>query len=105
MKWYQLWLSVAYTLVTLYLLYQSVLHLFVYFANRHLGHYESFRTPLLFIVATFLLSIITASSYFLLKNNPASIAGNAILFAPIGVVVAIILWAIFLVIVSGGQWN
>jgi hypothetical protein len=105
MKSYQFGLFVVYALITFYLLYQSVLYLFVYFANKKLGHEESFRTPLLFIVVAFLSSAITASSYFLLKNNPDSVIGNVILFAPIVIAVAIILWTIFLIIASGGRWN
>lgn len=105
MKWYQFGLFVVYVLITFYLLYQSALHLFVYFANKNLGHEESFRTPRLFIVSAFLSSIITATSYFLLKNNPDSAIGNAILFLPIAIVMLIILWTIFLMVVSSGRWN
>lgn len=105
MKWYQLLLSVVYASFSLYFLYQSALHLFVYFANKNLGYEESFRTPLLFIVSAFLSSIITATSYFLLKNNPDSVIGNTILLVPVGIIVAISLWTLYLMIVSGGRWN
>ncbi|MCB0659678.1 MAG: hypothetical protein KDC04_02010 [Saprospiraceae bacterium] len=92
-------------LVALYFIYMAALQAFVYFANQNLGQNESFGMVARYGIIAIIFIVILAASWILLKQNGASVLGKVILYFPIGLALGYALWAILIVISSGGRWN
>ena len=105
MKWYHQALIVLYSVVALYFLYMAAMHLYVYFANKSLGHEESFLVPGRNLAVGLLISGITLTGWYLLKHTDYSRLGSIVLFLPAVAVGLFLLYMVSLLIASGGKWN
>ncbi len=105
MKTLTLILSILYGIVAIYTAYMAVTHLFVYFANQKLGHTESFRMPLIYLTCALLFGAVTLIGYKIQSGNSSHFLLKALFYLPISAIGVYILWAILLVISSGGKWN
>lgn len=105
MKTFQ-WVGYAVnSLAGLYFLYMAAMHFYVYWQNRSMGHEESARSWLLNLVIFLLLLGFSAAAFWLHRYTGQQRLGNFFLFLPLGLVGLYLLWAIFLLISSGGKWN
>ncbi|MFZ1749908.1 MAG: hypothetical protein WAU01_06935 [Saprospiraceae bacterium] len=105
MKWYHLGALLIYGSAILYFGYQTYLQLYVYFANKSLGHEESFSLAGKHLALTIFLIAMSAGGWYLMKYTSMTKLGNVILFFPFIVIGLFALWAIILVLSSGGKWN
>ena len=105
MKTLTLILTILYGIVAIYTAYMAVTHLFVYFANQKLGHTESFRMPLIYLTCALLFGSVTLIGYKIQSDNFTHFLLKGLFYLPISVIGLYILWAILLVISSGGKWN
>lgn len=105
MKNLNLILTVIYSLLGLYTLYMALLHSWVYLANQKLGHSESIRLPLIYWVSAVSFSSLSIIGYNIIKGNTDSFILKSLLLIPLALVVLYVLWAILLIISSGGKWN
>ncbi len=103
MKGFSQILIIIYSVTAFYFLYQAAIGIFVYFANKNLGHYESFLVP----GRNLALGLILASMAFggwKHINNPSTYKfGMFIVYFPVGIVALIILWVVFVFITNGGK--
>lgn len=105
MKMFTQVLIVLYGLIALYYSYLAVLQLFVYVANKTSGHEESFAEAGKALgIAAFLVGL-AVGSYFISKQAAVAKPLLFIVYLPITALVLYGLWAILLVISSGGKWN
>lgn len=105
MKTLPLIVTILYGIVAIYTAYLAITHLFVYFANQKLGHAESFRMPLIYLTCALLFGAVTLMGYKIQSGNSSQFLLKAFFYLPISAVILYILWAILLVISSGGKWN
>lgn len=92
-------------LVSLYFLYTAVMHTYVYFANKSLGHNESFSEAGRYIVIALIFLTITLVGWFLMKNPNYSKMGITILYIPIMIAVIFGLWTVIMLLSANGRWN
>ncbi|MBK8699642.1 MAG: hypothetical protein IPN29_08870 [Saprospiraceae bacterium] len=105
MKWYHYFFFSVNGIAALWLLYHAAMHLFVYFANRSLGHAESFRVPGLYLFGGIAFTALAVGGWYLSKNPAYGKIGLGLLMLPAIIVALYGLWAVFLLISSGGKWN
>jgi hypothetical protein len=105
MKGFNVIMAIMYGIGFLYTAYMAVMHLFVYFANQRLGHTESFRLPLIYLVCAALFGVVSFIGYKLYSGHNVNFAFKALFYLPLTAVILYVLWAILLVISSGGKWN
>ena len=87
-------LIIIYLLTSLYFLYTAAIGIFVYVANRSLGHYESFLEPGKNLAFGLIMGALALSGWKLL-NNPATLkTGMVVLLAPIGLAMLGVLWVL-----------
>ena len=98
-------MAIIYGIGFLYTAYMTAVHLFVYFANEKAGHTESFRVPLIYIVSALLFGVVAFIGYKLCSGHNVNFVFKALFFLPFAAVILYVLWAILLVISSGGKWN
>jgi FtsH-binding integral membrane protein len=94
-----------YGLTALYFLYQAAMGIFVYFANKSLGHTESFFMPGRNLMVGLVLAFITCSAWYLIQHQPDSKTGFIILYLPTLIIGGFFLFMIVTLILSGGKWN
>ena len=92
-------------LVSLYFLYMAAMHTYVYFANKSLGHTESFSEAGRYIVIALIFLTITLLGWFLMKNPSYSKLGTIILYIPIIIAGIFGLWTIIMLLSANGRWN
>jgi hypothetical protein len=105
MKVLQTILSLMYGGATLYTGYMAIMHLFVYFANTRLGHEESLRLPMIYLICAVVFGTVTYIGYKLGTGTSLHFIFKALFYLPVAAVLLYILWAVLLVISSGGKWN
>lgn len=105
MKWYQIFAFIANILAALYFLYFAAMHVFVYAMNKKEGHYVSFHESGIYLSTGGVISILTILAWYAMKNPGTQKLGNLLLYIPLGLVVAYGLFAIFILLASGGKWN
>lgn len=105
MKWYQIFGFSINIIAALYFLYMAAMHIFVYVMNKRDGHYVNFHESKINLIVGVVLSVITLLAWFALKNQHLYKLGNILLLIPLGLVVAYGLFAIVLIVGSGGRWN
>ena len=98
-------LTIIYGGVAAYCIYMAIMTLFVYFANHSLGHSESFRMPSIYLFLAALFSTTTFIGYKIWANHSVNFLIKSIFYLPIIAIGLYILWAIVLIISSGGKWN
>lgn len=92
-------------LLSLYFLYMATMHSYVYFANKSLGHNESFFEAGRYIVIALIFLTITLLGWFLMKNPNYSKMGITILYIPIIIAGIFGLWTIIMLLSANGRWN
>jgi hypothetical protein len=97
--------TILYGLTGAYVMYMAIMNLFVYFANVQLGHEESFRMPMLYLIGGILLCGLTYIGYKIYINPSIGILLKVIFYLPIFAIILYALWAILLVVSAGGKWN
>ena len=99
-------LFALYGFAALYAGYLAITHTFVFFANQKLGYEESFRLPLIYLVLTIIFGGAAFLAYKLMSSS-ANVPSwtKIILYLPIGLIIFYALWAVLLVLSSGGKWN
>ena len=105
MKWYHITTLLIYGSAIAYFAYQSYIQLYVYFANKSLGNEESFLMPGRYLGLTLLLIAMSSGGWYLLKYTAMTKLGNLILFFPYIIILLYALFAIVLLLSSGGKWN
>lgn len=96
---------IIYALIAAYFLYMTAISLFVYFSNKSMGHNESFFESGKNILVALLFSFFTLSSWFLIRNQNYHKIGLTIFYIPLVVIGIFLLWALTIIIGSGGKWN
>lgn len=96
---------IIYALVAAYFLYMTAISLFVYFSNKSMGHNESFFESGKNFLIALLFSFFTFSSWFLIRNQNYHKIGLIIFYIPIVLIGLYLLWALTIIIGSGGKWN
>jgi hypothetical protein len=106
MKWYQILVLGIYSIFGLSFLYRGVLTTFVYFANKNLGHYETFFPNGWNLIAGIILSFFAYSGYVIFSGESNSKIYSWIVWLPMIAILIYILWAI-IILISGsiGKWN
>ncbi len=105
MKWYQILGFTINIIAALYFIYMSAMHVFVYVMNKRDGHYVNFHEGKISISIASILSVLTVLAWIAFKNPDSYKLGNMLLFIPLGLLVAYGLFAVFLIVGSGGKWN
>lgn len=105
MKWFHHALFFLYGATAVYFLYLAAIGIYVYFANRALGHEESFLIPGRNLAVGILITSVAAAGWYLIKYTAYQKSGNVLLFFPAIVVSLFFLYMISLLIASGGKWN
>ncbi len=81
------------------------MHGYVYFANKSLGHEESFLIPGRNLAIGLLVAGFAFAGWYLIKHSAFQKLGNIILFFPAVAVGLFLLYMVSLLIASGGKWN
>jgi hypothetical protein len=98
-------LTMIYGGAAVYFIYMAIMHLVVFFANQGLGHTESFRLPMIYIVCSVIFGIVTFTGYSIWIGQPVYIILNVFFYVPIGALLLYVIWAILIILSSGGRWN
>lgn len=94
-----------YGLTALYFLYLAAMGIFVYLANRSMGHYESFFVPGRNLAAGLILGAIAFGGWKLMKNVGTQKIGLILIYLPFMGVVLFVLWFAMIFATNGGKWN
>ena len=105
MKGIQLYILIGTAIVSVYFLYLAAINIFVYFANRSMGHQESFLASGRNLAIGGILAFLVVGSYYLLKSPNYARLGAILLYLPIGLVLLYVIWAIIIIVSAGGRWN
>lgn len=98
-------ITVVYSIIAAYTIYYAIMHLFIYFANQKLGHAESFRLPMIYLVSAILFGLVSFVGYRIWIGHSVHFILKSLFYLPVAAIVLYILWAILLVVSSGGKWN
>lgn len=85
--------------------YMAITHLFVFFANKNLGHVESFRLPGLYLSGSVLFIICAFIGWRLYNSGNIGLFEKTLFYLPLVLVITYALWAVVLLLSSGGKWN
>jgi hypothetical protein len=105
MKWLNQLLLIIYGLGAFYFLYQAALEIFVYFANKHLGHNESFFMAGRDLVIGLVLAAFAWWTWHAINHPSSNKYAQVLLTLPIIIIGGFFLLAIMVLISSGGKWN
>ncbi|MBK7233066.1 MAG: hypothetical protein IPH93_12600 [Saprospiraceae bacterium] len=94
-----------YGLVSLYYIYLSAMHLFVYFSNKMNGHQESFFEPGKNLIMASVFLFFTLTSWFLIRDSNYAKLGYFVFYIPLVIIGLFVLWTLIMLIGSGGKWN
>ena len=94
-----------YGATAIYLLYNAAMHIFIYIANTNLGHKESMKMPLLFLLSGIVMAYFTIIGYRMYKTIPVPLVLKILFYAPIILLALYLLWALLLILSVGGKWN
>jgi hypothetical protein len=97
--------TIIYGASAVYLLYYAAMHIFIYFANTSLGHAESLKRPLIYLVSGLIMAALTYLGYRIYKSMPLPLLLKILFYLPASLVILYLLWAVIMVISSGGKWN
>jgi len=97
--------TILYTLTAAYLLYMAILYIFVYIANSNLGHEESFKMPLIYLISGIVFSVLSYLGYKIYKSEDVILLLKIIFYLPLIIVALYGIWAILLLLSAGGKWN
>ncbi len=98
-------LTVLYGLGAAYFLYMAAMGIFVYVANRSMGHQESFLVPGQHLAAGLLLGGFAYLGWRWLQHPSAIGAWVYWLYLPAGAFLLFAAWFLLLHLSSGGRWN
>jgi hypothetical protein len=104
MKWINQILLVLYGLTALYFLYTAAMGIFVYFANKSMGHYESFLVPGRNLVVGLILAGLTALAWYCVRQPVLSKTAYFLLYLPV-IIIGVIFILILINYISGARWN
>lgn len=105
MKWLGQVLVWIYGLAALYFLYQAALGIFVYVANKSMGHYESFLVPGRNLAIGLTLSAFAFAGWRLMKNVDTYKIGLFLTYFPFIIGLLFVLWFGMIFATNGGKWN
>ncbi len=105
MKTINIIISLLYAMGAVYTGYMAITRLFVFFANKNLGQDESFRLPGLYLFGSVLFIICAFIGWRLYTSGNTGLFEKMLFYLPIVLVIAYALWAVVLLISSGGKWN
>ena len=105
MKWIHEAIIIFYSIIALYFLYLASTGIFVYFANKSMGHQESFLIPGRNLCIGLLLVTITWSAWYFINQSSYSKLGLIILYLPLIIVVSFLIFMFINLISAGGKWN
>lgn len=100
--------TIVYSVSFLYTAYLFSITLFVHFANKNLGHQDVYFDDvnnIIYLVLTIVFGVFTAIGWFAYRNPSLHAIFRWLTFLPIGILVLYVVFAIFLLISSGGRWN
>jgi hypothetical protein len=83
MKWFSQVLVWIYSLTALYFLYTAAIGIFVYFANKSMGHYESFLMPGRNLAFGLILGAFAFGGWKLMKNEDTYKIGMIVTYFPL----------------------
>ena len=105
MKWFSQVLVWIYSLTALYFLYTAAIGIFVYFANKSMGHYESFLVPGRNLAFGLILGAFAFGGWKLMKNEDTYKIGMIVTYFPFISGVLFMLWFVLIFATNGGKWN
>ncbi|MBP6569498.1 MAG: hypothetical protein KA270_20150 [Saprospiraceae bacterium] len=105
MKWFSQVLVWIYSLTALYFLYTAAIGIFVYFANKSMGHYESFLMPGRNLAFGLILGAFAFGGWKLMKNEDTYKIGMIVTYFPFISGVLFMLWFVLIFATNGGKWN
>ena len=94
-----------YGLASLYFLYTAAMGIFVYFANRSMGHYESFLEPGRNLAIGIIFGAIAFGGWKLMKNPNTATIGMVITYFPFMIAFLFVLYFALIFATNGGRWN
>lgn len=105
MKWFSQILVWIYGLSALYFLYTAAMGMFVYFANKSMGHYESFLVPGRNLVIGLILGGVAFGGWKLMKNPDTATIGLILTYFPFIIALLFLLYFALIFATNGGRWN
>jgi hypothetical protein len=105
MKWFSQVLVVIYGLSGLYFIYMAIMGSFVYFANKSMGHDESFLEPGRNWVFGLLLAGFAWVGWKVMQNPESYKWGIWIVYLPFTAIFLFFLWFLTIHVSTGGRWN
>lgn len=105
MKIFNYVLTFLYGIGALYSCYMAILNTFIYVTNTRLGHYESPRLSIIYWVLTIIFIPVSYIGYRIINQLSVHLILKLIFYIPLSLIVLYILFAIILIISSGGKWN
>jgi hypothetical protein len=105
MKWFSQVLVWIYALSALYFLCMAAMGIFVYVANKSMGHYESFLVPGRNLAFGLILGAFAFGGWKLMRIPATYKIGMWVTYFPFIIALLFVLWFAIVLIGSGGKWN
>jgi hypothetical protein len=105
MKWLNQGLFAIYGITALYFLYLAGITMFVYFANKSMGHQESFLVPGRNLALGLFLGLFAFVGWKILQNPGLHKIVTFLYYLPVGMIIIYVLWFALLYFSSGGNWQ
>lgn len=94
-----------YGLTAIYFLYTAATGIFVYFANKSMGHYESFLVPGRNLAIGLIIGSVAFGGWKLMKNHDYHTLGMIITYFPFIILLLFVLYFVLIFATNGGRWN
>lgn len=105
MKWFSQVLIWIYGLSALYFLYTAGMGIFIYFANKSMGHYESFLVPGRNLAIGLILGGVAFGGWKLMKHPSTFTIGMVLTYFPFIIALLFVLYFVLIFATNGGRWN
>lgn len=108
MKTALLVITILYLVSFLYFAYLLAMTLFVHFANMNLGHEDDYFgdvTNIIYLVLTLVFGLFAGIGWYAYRHPSLPAVFKWLVFLPLGLVLAYLIFAIFILIFGAGRWN
>jgi hypothetical protein len=100
--------TILYLVSFLYTAYLLSITLFVHFANKNLGHQDEYFadvTNTIYLVLTLVFGLFAGIGWYAYRHPNLHAVFKWLVFIPLGLVLAYLIFAIFILIFGAGRWN
>lgn len=108
MKTALLVITILYLVSFLYFAYLLAMTIFVQFANMNLGHEDDYFgdvTNIIYLVLTLVFGLFAGIGWYAYRRPSLPAVFKWLVFLPLGLVLAYLIFAIFILIFGAGRWN